>query len=446
MVPAIATVLFLAAPPQDDLRTLTRAAFVNVRVVDVENSRILEGRTVQIEDGRIKSIHEAGKADLPPNTFSIDGAGKYLSPGLADMHVHHTGSGAFVTGSEPPLYGEQDLLLYLINGVTTVRNMSGMPLDIEIKRKLAAGEISGPHYYSSGPPLISVDRGLYIDTPQKARDVVAAQKRAGYDFIKMYCCFGGGLYAAIVQSAEENKIPLVGHVQLRLPLEDAFRLRSIEHLEMLPRYFNNELPDIKRQRHVVEQMLASHTFVCPTLLPFEGYKFLDVKTLSDHLARPEIAYIPTVTFDEEMNAIRKHESFLSDEKEAASTKRMFELGMQYAYFLHQQGVPLILGSDAGGIFPLVPGFSIHRELELLNLAGLSPMDALRTGTINVARFLGNSDTRGSIAENKESDVVLLDENPLVSISNTRTIRGVMIGKTWIDKAAIDRILLRLKKR
>lgn len=278
-------------------------------------------------------------------------------PGLADMHVHHTGSGAFITGSEPPMHDDQDLLLYLVNGVTTVRNMSGMAADIAIKRKLAGGEILGPHYYSSGPPLISVDRGLFIDTPQKARDVVAAQKKAGYDFI-----------------------------------------------------------------------------------------FLDEKTLTDYLARPEIAYIPKSSYDEEMNDIRKHESFLNDEKAAAGTKQMFELGMQYAYFLHRQGIPFILGSDTGGIFPLVPGFSIHGELELLNQAGLSPVDALRTGTINVARFLGNSDTRGSIAENKDSDLVLLDENPLDSVSNTRKIRGVMIGKTWIDKAGIGRILLRLKKR
>ncbi|MBI4471776.1 MAG: amidohydrolase family protein [Acidobacteria bacterium] len=446
MIWAIVAILIFAAQSQDETRTLARAAFVNVNVVDVENGRILPGRTIYIEDGRIKSIIEAGKAELPANTFSIDGTGKYLIPGLADMHVHHTGSGAFITGSEPPMYDEKDLLLYLVNGVTTVRNMSGMAADAVIKRKLAAGEILGPHYYSSGPPLISVDRGLFIDTPQKAREVIAAQKKAGYDFIKMYCCFGGPLYAEIVQSAKANNIPLVGHVQLRLPLEDAFKLQSIEHLEMLPRYFNDEPPDIEKHRAVVDKMLESRTVICPTLTPFETYKLLDEKALSDYLARPEIAYIPKSSYDEEMNDIRKHESFLNDEKEAAGMKEMFDLGMQYAYFLHKQGVPFILGSDTGGIFPLVPGFSIHRELELLNQAGLSPVDALRMGTINVARFLGNSNMRGSIAENKDSDVVLLDENPLVAISNTRRIRGVMIGKTWIDKAGIDRILLGLKKR
>ncbi len=433
----------------EDAKALNRVAFVHVNIVDVEKERILFNRTVYIEDGLIKAISESKDARLPKNTFLIDGKNKYLIPGIADMHIHHTSSGAFISGSEPLLYEEQDLLLYLVNGVTTVRNMAGSVQDIIIKKKLSTGEILGPHYYSSGPALVTVKAGSLITTPQQAVLAIAEQKKAGYDFIKVYCCFtkdNKELYDKIIEISEANKIPAVGHIQFHLPIEDALKLRSIEHLEHLPRYFNNEPPDIKKHADIVKKLLQSKTVICPTLSPYESYKLFDEKVLAKYLGKPEMSYFSTPGFNEEMKLLTNKKSYLNDKMQGEDIKEMFESGMQYVYFLHKQKIPLILGSDSGGIFPMVPGFIIHRELELLAQAGLSPMEALQTGTINVARFLGNHDKRGSIAVNKESDLVLLDKNPLVNISNTREIRGVMIGKKWINKTAIEKVLLNLKKR
>jgi imidazolonepropionase-like amidohydrolase len=433
----------------EDGKTLSRVAFVQVNIVDVEKARILPDRTVYIEDGLIKAIRESKDARLPKNTFLIDGKNKYLLPGLADMHIHHTSSGAFVSGSEPPLYEEKDLLLYLVNGVTTVRNMAGSGLDPKIKNKISNGEILGPHYYSSGPALVTGKGGAIINTPQQAVVAIVEQKKAGYDFIKVYCCFtkdNKELYDKIIEISEANKIPAVGHIQFRLPIEDALKLRSIEHLEHLPRYFKNESPDSEKHADLVKKLLESKTVICPTLSPFELYKLFDEKILAEYLVKPEMSYFSIPGFNEEMKLLTDKKSYLNDKKQGEGVKEMYDLGMRYVYFLHQQKVPLILGSDSGGIFPLAPGFSTHRELELLTQAGLSPMEALQTGTINVARFLGNQDKRGSIAENKESDLVLLDRNPLVKISNTRAIRGVMISKKWMNKAAIEKVLLNLKKR
>jgi len=123
---------------------------------------------------------------------------------------------------------------------------------------------------------------------------------------------------------------------------------------------------------------------------------------------------------------------------------MDDIGMQYACFLHRQHVPLILGTDSG-VMGYALGFSVHRELALLNQSGLSPMDAPQTATINAARFLGIEKTSGSIAVSKVSDLVLLDEKPLVDIANTRKIRGVMVGRPWFDREALDQVLARLKK-
>jgi imidazolonepropionase-like amidohydrolase len=196
----------------------------------------------------------------------------------------------------------------------------------------------------------------------------------------------------------------------------------------------------------VKKLLHSKAVICPTLTVTELYKLFDDKALTEYLAKPEMSYFSTPGFNEEMKLLSNKKSYLNDKKQGEDAKWLYELSMRYVYFLHQQKVPLILGSDSGGIFPLAPGFSTHRELELLTQAGLSPLEALQTGTINVARFLGNADKRGSVAENKESDLVLLDNNPLVNISNTREISGVMIGKKWMNKTAIERILLNLKKR
>jgi imidazolonepropionase-like amidohydrolase len=438
-----------AEKPAEGVKTLHRVAFVHVNVIDVDEGRLLPDSTVYIEDGVIQSIREANDARLPKNTFRIDGKNKFLIPGLADMHIHHTAQGAFVSGSPPAMYDEKDLMIYLVNGITTVRNMAGSPQDLVIKKRLSTGQLLGPHYYSSGPPLVTTRAGLIVDSPQRVSEVIVQQRQAGYDFIKVYCCFSKAnkeLYDRLIETAKANNIPAVGHIQFHLPIDDALKLRSIEHLEHLPRYFKNALPDIEKHGDLVKKLLESKTVICPTLTPSEVYKLFDDKALAEHLAKPEMSYFSVPMFDKEMALLKEEKSYLNDKDQGESIKELYELAMRYVYFLHQQKIPLILGSDSGGLFPVAPGFSIHRELELLNQAGLSPLEALQTGTINVARFLGNQDKRGSVGERKEADLVLLDQNPLINISNTRAISGVMIGKKWIDKKSIEKILLSLKKR
>lgn len=428
---------------------LDRVTLVHVNVVDVVRGRLLADRTVYIEAGTIQLVRESGAAGFPQDAFVIDGGDGYLIPGLADMHVHHTASGVFAADDEPPLYGEEDLLLYLVNGVTTVRNMAGTRLDLSMKRRLARGEILGPHYYTAGPPILSGRSERAITTVEGARDAVASQRRAGYDFIKVYCCFSEenrAIYREILAAAEDHQLPVVGHVQTRLSGREAFRLRSIEHLEHLPRFFEHEPRGSPKRLVVTRELLESGAFVTPTLAPFEVYRLLDDGVRDERLKEADIRYASESQYDGVMRSLREGRSYLQDPEHARMTKELFELSTRYTRFLHEQGVPLMLGTDTGGIFPLVPGFAVHRELELLNQAGLEPLDALRTATINVARFLDNSDTRGSISEGKAADLVLLDDNPLLDISNTRTIRGVMIGKTWIDRPAIDGILQDLRKR
>lgn len=436
-----------AEEPFENAKKLSKVAFADVNVVDVEKEKILPHRTVYIEDGRIKKITETKDAKLEKDVFLIDGREKYLIPGLADMHTHFTGAGAFSSGIEPPLYEEKDLMLFLVNGVTTVRNMAGNEQDAKIKDKLAKEKLLGPHYYSTGRAILTATPetglGLVIKTQEEAFNTVLDQKKAGNDFIKIYCCFqkkNKEIYDKILETAKANKMRVVGHIQFFLPIEDALKLESIEHFEHIVKYFNEETPDIEKHQSIVQKFLDSKTFICPTLSVFEPSVVEISKT--EFLAKEESNYLAKSIYE----SIKKPDYKGLDEETLEFVKKIYDLEIQYTYFLFRQKIPFILGTDSGGVNHLVIGFSIHRELELLNQAGLSPIEALQTGTINVAKFLGNSDIRGSIVENKESDLVLLDKNPLVDISNTKKISGVMIGKYWIDKASIEKILVTLKKR
>lgn len=413
------------------VRSFESVTIREVDVVDIDRASILRQRDVFIRNGQIRSIAPASAAATSGAT--IDGRGRFLLPGLADMHVHH------YTGDDgAQLYDDDDLFLYLVNGVTTVRNMTGSERDLKAKRELDSGKLIGPRYYTSGSHL-----GSSIDTVAEARAAVEEQHRAGYDFIKVYSGIVKPAFQAIIESAQRVGMPVVGHPQVRLGEDENLRLRSIEHLEESLQLFGRRPPDPALHGAFVARLARAHVFVTPTLHVSTFYDCVTAAGRERLLARPESRFLSDYWYgrvsDPEDRAYRN-----LGRVGYADLKKTHDLGLQFAPFLHQNGVPLLLGTDVTWF--AVPGFSVHDELELLVGAGISPRDALRTGTSNVADFFGPAHNSGRISVGKNADLVLLDANPLADIRNTRRIAGVMIGRHWIDRAGIEQILTKLRKR
>src|SRR6185295_16663080 len=199
-------------------------AFINVNVIPFDRERIIAGQTVIVRDGRIVEIGPAEKTRVPAGALQIDGRGKYLMPGLADMHVHlYPGAGA------PDDLASQQLQLFLANGVTTIRNMIGKPEHLMLRDRVAKGELLGPAIYTAGPPLL----GNNVPTPEAAERIVAEEKKAGYDLLKVHEGLSPETYAAIVATANHVGIPFAGHVTATVGLKRALDAHqtSIEHLD-----------------------------------------------------------------------------------------------------------------------------------------------------------------------------------------------------------------------
>lgn len=197
-------------------------AFINVNLVPMASETILEGMTVIVKDNLIDKIGKTSKVKIPKGAVEIDGTGKYLMPGLADMHVH--------------TWSENDLLLYVANGITTVRDMWGSPQHLKWKDMIAKGELMGPSLITAGPLLDGPDPNwegsIVIETPEQAAKEIAAQKEAGYDFIKIYNKLSKEAFDAIIHSAKEHDIPVAGHVPYDVELEHFMEsgVASNEHL------------------------------------------------------------------------------------------------------------------------------------------------------------------------------------------------------------------------
>lgn len=425
-------------------------AFVDVTVIPMDRERLLPNHTVVVQGQRILSLGPVGKVPVPEGARRIEGRGKFLLPGLAEMHAHIPG------GQAPDSIVERTLFLYVAGGVTTIRGMLGHPRHLELRTRAARNEMISPTIYTSGPSF----NGNSVPTPETARTKVAEQKAAGYDFLKIHPGIARNVFDTLAAAAQRAGIRLAGHVPLAVGLERALAVpyASIDHLD-----------------GYVEAMVSADAPVQPTESQFFGLNLgehldesrmprlvkatrdagvwnVPTQTLMENLAgdvsvavlarRPEMRYVPQTTaaqWAEEKNSILK-ETGASRE----SARRTMEIRRKLIKALHEGGAGLLLGSDAPQIYN-VPGFSIHRELETIVAAGLTPYQALETGTRNVALFFGNLAEAGTIEAGKRADLVLLEGNPLNDIRNTIRRAGVMVRGRWLSAADIQSRLATLAK-
>jgi imidazolonepropionase-like amidohydrolase len=426
-----------------------QVVFKDVNVITMDGNRVEEHQTVIARNGRIIAVGDAGEVKNEPGALVISAHGKYLIPGLAEMHAH-------VPPSDDIESMKDVLKLFAFNGITTIRGMLGHPRHLELRESIRKGEIFGPHFYTTGPSF----NGLSIRSPEEGAALVRRQKEAGYDYLKLHPGLTRQKFDAIASTAKEVGIPFAGHVSFGVGVWRAIEAgySSIDHLdgfveglvpgiekmhEQQAGLFGMLVADEVDRSRIPELMKAlreNNIWVVPTQSLAERW-FNPDYTAEDFLRDPHMIYMKPQTTEQ---WIRSKKNLVNSEQYNEQELRNFvQLRRDLIMECQKNGVGLLLGCDAPQIFN-VPGFSTHNELEYLVLSGLSPYEALLSGTRNVAAYLGHADA-GVIREGAVSDLILLDANPLDDIRNTRKIAGVMIGNQWMDKSYIDTELKKLVK-
>ena len=447
-------------------------AITPVTVVDVTGGSLQPHHTVLVEGNRIAAVGPVDEVAVPDGTIMVDGAGGYLIPGLWDMHTHHIW---------------RSLGLYIANGVTGVRDMGISTLSLAeieaLRRKVQAGQVIGPRLVAAGPTVDSRSspdgRLVGATTPERGRQVVDSLSTEGADFIKVYH-LPRDAYFAIADQATKQGIPIAGHLSPEVTLEEAGEAgqQSIEHytrshpLGLLPRCSSQpdrlrraleemrrlrvpprdsvhlahrrefmrlavDTYDEERCRSALRALAGFETWHTPTLVMGMGYSGIHSP---DMLRDPRLEYVRPPR-RERFETIRAIYVSSFTEQEVADFRHVI---YRIVANLQRAGIGLLAGTDATGGFP-IHGFSIHDELEELASAGLTPVEALRTATLNPARFFGRSDELGAVDAGYLADLVLLDANPLENIRNTRQIRAVVANGRLFRRADLEDILAQAKR-
>jgi imidazolonepropionase-like amidohydrolase len=435
---AIALSGFLLTPPP--VAPDSVVAFVNVTVVPMDRERILRGQTVVIRGDRIAAMGPSSRVKVPAGGRRVDAQGKFLLPGLAEMHAH------IPSGEMPDSVVERTLFLYVSRGITTVRGMLGHPKHLELRARAARGELLSPAIYTSGPSL----NGSSVPTPGAAARVVTEQKAAGYDFLKIHPGIEGEVFDTLAATARRLGVGFAGHVPAAVGLQRALDAGylTIDHLDgyveamvrqgTAPReseFFGLNLGadlDESRLPSLVEATREARVWNVPTQVLLENLvPGTSVEALEQ---RPEMRYVSREMLAKWAGV--KTSLLAETHSTPESVTRTMKVRRQLIKALHDAGAGLLLGSDAPQIYN-VPGFSTHRELEALVAAGLTPYQALATGTRNVAMFFRTLQKTGTIAVGKRADLILVDGNPLADVRNSTRVSGVMLRGRWLPKSEID---------
>jgi imidazolonepropionase-like amidohydrolase len=402
----------------------------NVTILPMDGKGATESATVIISGDRIVRINPQQQnmsADV------IDGTGKYLIPGLAEMHGHLPFTGWSKDRTVDTLF------LYLAGGVTTVRGMLGDPVQFELRDKITAGELDGPTLYLAAPSL----NGNTVSSPEQGEQLLRRYAGESWDLQKIHPGLSRAEYDAIARAANELGFPFGGHVPADVGIKRALESGqiSVDHMDGYIAWLNgdtHELSSIELQR-AVGRTKASDTWIVPTQALFNtfysgggSHPLLPAETVDALINRPENAYVP--------------KSQLASWTKTARAARPNPLVVRNRQRLLKAftdgGINIAMGSDAPQTFS-VPGFSIWREIEVMRDAGLTNTQILEIGTAAAGRYFADKDTFGTIAEGARADLILLDADPREDIMNITRQAGVMAAGRWYSREEIDRRLTQI---
>ena len=428
----------------------------DVTVIDVGGGLAQPHRCVIVRGSHIMEVAGAERCSKgqPGDATRVDGKGKYLIPGLWDMHVH------MVFGDWFPRGKDVTLPLFIANGITGLRDMGG-ELEVlqEWRKEIAAGTLIGPRIVMSGPmldgPQPRFPSSIAIKTPEDGRRAVDDLTKRGADFIKLQSLIPRDAVFAIANEAEKQGITFVGHVPDSVrasemsntgqksfehligifegssPLEDQFIKGAKTESQFLSTY------DPKRAASLFALLAKNQTWQCPTLVWERGGNLIDETDFAhDTRAKYVPAYWKNVTWKRFTDQI-EHD-FNTDD--LATRKRFVAQELEVVNAMHKAGIPFLAGTDTPPGVYIFPGFSLHEELQRFVAAGFTPLEALQTATLNPAKFLGMEDRLGTIEKGKLADMVLLDANPLDDIKNTQKIAGVIVNSRYLSRADLDQML------
>lgn len=454
-----------SSPPPPSL------AITHVTLIDATGAAPKPDMTVFVAGEEIAAIGPSKSISLPSGTKTVDATGKFLIPGLVDMHAHLTGA------SEPTGSREFILPLLLANGITTVRDMGG-DLDslVALRREIESGQLQAPRIFFAGPyldgsPPFFQPSLVVTNSAEAAADVHSLISR-GADFIKVQSNLSHDAYFAIADVCRRDHITFVGHVPDRVTAAEASDAgqKSIEHLTGVLRACSSDEPLLIRKQFaagpkkgttgqsrdrelawqrellesysdqraaaLIEKFLLNKTWQVPTLILLRNDAYPTPET--DPTRDPRRKYIP-------LQVLANWGKGTKDRDKGATTQEfalrasLMQASQRIVGKMNTAGVRIMAGTDTTAPF-VFPGSSLHEELGLLVRAGLTPMQALQAATKLPAEFLGRLQTQGTIELGKSADLVLLDANPLDEIQNTQKIRAVILRGKLLDRNSLDGLL------
>ena len=417
-------------------------AIVDVSLIPMTIDGVLDHQTVIVTGDEISAVGPTSDVSVPDGLCVIDGQGQYLMPGLSDAHAH--------------LFDDGDLSLYLTHGVTSILNMSGSYQHLWMRDALLAGELDGPALYTTGP-MVKMDAQPIVefeDNPlneEFASELVRRHHAAGYDFLKVWGTFDPAIYASMMDTARELDFPVTGHIARAVGLQgilDQGQI-SIAHVEELFSRHFNDAPTPEGIAEVTQLLAGRDVTVTTTLVTYEAIASSIAEDITPLMTREGSAYMDPARlgmWGPGGNRFRNQSRLGRDAHYLSQMAEMQEITRA----LSEGGVRLLAGVDAGELPGLVPGFDLHRELELMVGAGMSNQTVLRSATQNFGAYLNNMnvevDRMGEISVGARADLLLLSANPLDDISNTRAISAVMTRGAYYDQTALNELISSLAAR